>query len=105
LNKYHNRKIVVDGIQFDSKAEAARYLELKNLPVIKDLELQKKFEIIPKQKGERAATYIVDFYYYDTTKGWYVAEDVKGFSTDVYILKRKLFKQRYPHIEFIEVKR
>lgn len=104
MSKYFNRKVVIDGIQFDSKAEAERYLVLKSLPVVKELELQKKFEVIPKQKGERAAVYIVDFYYYDTTKGCYVAEDVKGFSTDVYILKRKLFKQRYPHIEFIEVK-
>lgn len=42
--KYHNRKTIVDGITFDSKAEAERYKELKRLEligVIKGLELQK----------------------------------------------------------------
>ena len=51
-NKYHNEKVVVDGIRFDSIKEAKRYREL-NLLVrageISDLELQKEFVLIPNQ--------------------------------------------------------
>ena len=46
--KYGNRKTTVDGITFDSKAEAERYKELKRLEligVIKGLELQKTFRL------------------------------------------------------------
>ena len=71
--------------------------------MITKLELQKPFELIPKQKGERAVKYIADFYYFDNEKNCFVAEDVKGMKTQVYIVKRKLFKYRYPDILFMEV--
>jgi hypothetical protein len=105
-NKYHNKVTVRDGHLFDSKKEAQRYTELSLLEkagIITQLELQKDFELIPKQKGERAVKYIADFYYYDNEKNRFVAEDVKGMKTQVYILKRKLFKYRYPDILFREV--
>ena len=104
--KYHNKVTVRDGHIFDSKKEAQRYTELSLLEkagIITQLELQKDFELIPKQKGERAVKYIADFYYYDNEKNRFVAEDVKGMKTQVYILKRKLFKYRYPDILFREV--
>lgn len=68
---------------------------------INDLVLQKPFELIPKQKGERAVKYMADFYY-TTPDGKIVVEDTKGFRTKDYIIKRKLFKLRYPDITFIE---
>lgn len=40
-NKYHNKKVVIDGVTFDSKLEATRYTELKLLErkgLIKDLD-------------------------------------------------------------------
>src|SRR5574344_1314908 len=48
--KYRSKRTVVDGITFDSKKEANRYCELKLLEKsgeIKNLELQKKFVLIP----------------------------------------------------------
>ena len=60
VSKYKNKKTVVDGITFDSKKEASRYLELKKLKdagFIDDLELQVKFVLIPKQEGERECRY------------------------------------------------
>ncbi len=105
-SKYHNRITVRDGHIFDSKKEAQRYTELSLLEkagIITQLELQKDFELIPKQKGERAVKYIADFYYYDNEKNRFVAEDVKGMKTQAYIIKRKLFKYRYPDILFREV--
>lgn len=74
MNKYHNCKVMVDGIKFDSKAEARRYAELKLMEDtghIKELKLQPKFELQPKyknNKGEtiRAITYKADFSYIET---------------------------------------
>jgi hypothetical protein len=92
MNKYGNKRMVVDGIRFDSKREAARWQELKLLEragEIKGLERQVEYELIPKQPGERAVKYIADFRYIDHD-GKTVVEDTKGVKTPVYILKRKL---------------
>ena len=92
MAKYNNTKIRVDGRLFDSKAEAARWQELQLLEragEIKELERQVEYELIPKQKGERAVKYIADFRYVDHD-GKTVVEDTKGVKTPVYILKRKL---------------
>lgn len=92
MSKYGNTKIRVDGRLFDSKAEAARWQELSLLEragEITELERQVEYELIPKQKGERAVKYIADFRYVDN-EGKTVVEDTKGVRTPVYILKRKL---------------
>ena len=103
--KYHNQKTTIDGIVFDSKKEAKRYTVLRSLQeggYIRGLELQVPFELVPKGNGERAVKYIADFVYYDIEKQVSIVEDVKGYKTDVYKLKRKLFKYRYPEYEFLE---
>lgn len=105
-NKYNAKKTKVDGIMFDSRKEAARYKELKLLEgagVIKDLGLQKKFELVPKQNDERSLNYYADFVYYDNENNVMVIEDVKGKRTDLYIAKRKLVKYLYgDRYKFIE---
>ena len=91
-NKYKNKKTVCDGITFDSKKECTRWNELKLLEragEISRLQRQVKFEVLPKQKGERAISYIADFVYLEKD-GSQSVEDVKGMKTDVYIIKRKL---------------
>ena len=97
-SKYHNRKINVDGMTFDSKKEFQRYQELKMLEkagLINDLKRQVPFQLIPSQAEngrvvERAVKYIADFTYYEN--GELVVEDVKAPATrtDVYKIKRKL---------------
>ena len=92
MGKYGNTKIRVDGRLFDSKAEAARWQELSLLEragEITELERQVEYELIPKQKGERAVKYIADFRYVDN-EGKTVVEDTKGVKTPVWIIKRKL---------------
>jgi hypothetical protein len=92
--KYRNVK--TNG--YASKKEANRAAELRLLEkagVILDLKEQYKFELIPKQEGERSVCYIADFVYYDNEKKISVVEDCKGFRTKDYIIKRKLFQQRY----------
>lgn len=101
IRKYNARKTIVDGITFDSKAEANRWIELKALAdrgEISLLERQVVFELIPKQlvngkTAERSVTYKADFVYH--YKGDTVVEDVKGVKTPEYIIKRKLMLYRY----------
>ncbi len=106
-NKYHNVNTYVGKIKFDSKKEANRYLELCMLEksgIIKNLERQKRFEIVPKTDGERAVHYVADFVYEENGK--LICEDVKSDATrcdKTYIIKRKLFKYLYKDYEFREV--
>ena len=76
---------------FDSKKEAARYQELLLLEragQIRNLRRQTRWELIPKQEGERAVSWVADFVYNEN--GEEVWEDCKGYRTPLYILKRKL---------------
>lgn len=110
VNKYKNKKIVIDGIKFDSQKEGKRYLQLKLLKragEIKDLELQKEFILQPSfkknNKSYRKITYKADFCYFDNRKGKYIVEDVKGFKTEVYRLKKKVFEYKYEDYEIKEI--
>lgn len=100
-NKYGAKKTEVNGIVFDSMAEAGRYKHLKRLEEvgkIESLELQPAFVLQPsfKHQGKtiRAITYKADFKYTegseDGQKAVVVVEDKKGFRTEVYKLKRKM---------------
>ena len=104
--KYHNTKTVADGIKFDSKLEAERYAQLKILEragVIRNLELQPKYELIPsfRKNGKtwRRTLYKADFRYILAEDDSYIIEDVKGSTaviTGVFRLKQKLFEYKYP---------
>lgn len=107
MTKYRARKTEVDGITFDSKREAARYLTLKSMAaagIITDLRLQPEYVLAPgfTYRGERVRqiVYRADFEYRQS--GHLVAEDSKGVRTPVYLLKLKLFKARFPEIVHIE---
>lgn len=99
-SKYHAKRTSVDGIVFDSKREADRYLVLKSLEedgAIEDLRRQVRYELVPAfdvdGKHYRPVYYVADFVYVEDGKE--VVEDVKGMRTDVYRLKSKLFARRY----------
>lgn len=99
-SKYRARKTVVDGITFDSKREADRYLVLKSMEedgAIEDLRRQVRYELVPAfdvhGRHYRPVFYVADFVYVEDGKE--VVEDVKGMRTDVYRLKSKLFARRY----------
>lgn len=110
MNKYRNKKIVIDGIEFHSKKEGNRYKELKLLEkagLIRELELQPAFLLIPtfKKNGKtyRKTTYIADFKYFDIEQDKYIVEDTKGFRTELYKLKKKLFEYQYKDLEIKEL--
>lgn len=101
--KYHNKKIQYHGLKFDSKAECERFKELQllqNAGKIQGLVTQPKYMIqrpYTNGNGEkvRAIYYVADFAYTTVENGSpgdYVIEDVKGYKTDVYQLKKKLFE-------------
>lgn len=98
-SKYGNIRFQMDGFSFDSKAEARRYAELKILlrqNKIRDLELQKEYELVPAYRDAitgkmiRPVYYKADFVYYDIENEKTVIEDVKGYKTDAYKIKKKL---------------
>jgi len=106
-NKYKNKRTTLDGIVFDSKKEAARYVELKLLERsggISNLQRQVRFEIVPKTaKNKRARFYVADFLY--EANGRKIIEDVKSVITKknpVYSLKKALVLWRYPEFDFKE---
>ena len=92
MNKYGAKKITApNGEKFDSVKEFHRWGCLRLLEragKISDLKRQVKFELIPKQDGERSVHYVADFTYYENGK--LVVEDCKGYRTDLYRLKKKL---------------
>lgn len=114
-NKYHARKVTVDGIEFDSHKEANRYSELKMLEragKISELNIQVPFELVPNQREpdvigarggvkrgkviEKSVVYYADFVYKDKD-GNTVVEDTKSTITKTkeYVIKRKLMLYRY----------
>ena len=108
-SKYKNKKACADGYEFDSKKERNYYLKLKtmqDLGLIKDLELQKEYILQDSfkinNKTRRKITYKADFSYVSTEDDKLHVVDVKGFKTDVYKLKKKLFEYKY-QIELEEV--
>ncbi len=113
MSKYMNKKIKVDGMQFDSQKEYNRWCELKLLEragKISKLQRQVPFELVPPQYEtverygksgrlkdsvrcvEHAITYVADFVYIQDGKK--VVEDVKGYKAgnaySLYRIKRKL---------------
>ena len=115
--KYGNRKVSTEDGTFDSVKEARRNAELQLLASageITDLRRQVRFELIPAQREpdtigprggvhpgkliEQAVFYVADYVYKDAD-GQTVVEDVKGYrdgaAYKVFVLKRKIFLQRY----------
>lgn len=104
-NKFHvapPSQRTIDGILFASKMEATRYTQLKLLEKageIKELILQPKYLLLPafERNGEHflAINYVADFSYYDCKTKKRVAEEIKGYETDSWKIKKKLFHYRH----------
>lgn len=102
-HKYRAVPTMLDGIRFASKAEAARYAELRLLEKageIKELTLQPRYELLAwPSHGERTRTvvghYVADFRYRQGPRGILVIEDVKGMRTALYRWKKRHFEAQY----------
>ncbi len=103
-SKYSSQKTEIDGITFDSKKEAAYYYELKLRKLageITEVELQPKFVLMEgfKKNGKtyRPITYHADFLV-TLADGTQEVIDVKGYKTEKFRIKQKLFERRYPEL-------
>lgn len=106
MRKFNNHKTK----DFDSDFERKRYQQLKNMQdagIIKSLELKPKFVLQQKhqyvdEEGKtrtlREITYTPDYVYLEGSR--LVAEDAKGFETEVFRIKRKMFMAKYPQYTF-----
>lgn len=110
-SKYGAKKIVIDGITFDSKDEATYYqylLKQKAQGKILNFELQPKYELQPafKKNGKtyRAITYAPDFLVYHLD-GSEELIDVKGMSTQQGEMRKKMFDYKYPELKLTWVAR
>ena len=112
-SKFQSVECVVDGIKFQSRLEARRYTQLKQMEkdgVIRNLVLQPKFLLQEKfedpytHKKYQPIHYIGDFLY--VADGCQqVCEDTKGFFTEVARVKWKLVIHKYPEIKFVLLKK
>ena len=109
-SKYGAVKTTVDGITFDSKAEARRWLELRILlraGEITNLEVHKTFPIVingvpVKMNNGHVAKYTADFVYFDKA-GKRIVEDVKGFVVRDFPLRRAIIEHIY-NLKIVEVR-
>jgi protein associated with RNAse G/E len=88
--KYRAVKTVVDGITFASKAESERYGVLKLLKrsgQIKDFKMQVRYTF--ELNNVKICSYVADFVV-EYPNGTIMVEDVKGFETKEYKIKKKM---------------
>lgn len=108
-NKYNAQATVIDGLQFDSKAEAKRYQQLRlleNVGAIQRLTVQPSYILQHdftdgQGRKHRSITYTADFRY--ERDGVTVVEDVKGGNatqTTAFRMKWKMAIKKYPNVRF-----
>ena len=112
FSKFKSKKVKLDGYTFDSLAEAKHY-QHSLLPRFKSgdithLEVHPRFRCIID--GVKVCDYVADFSYIDVNEtglqgqqGCQVVEDVKGYKTDIYRLKKKLVEALYKGTKIIEI--
>lgn len=100
-SKYGNVKTVVNGITFDSKAEATYYNQLKWLKQaeqIKGFKLQPRYILqdafVKNGKKYRKIEYVADFEVHKLD-GQLKLLDIKGTKTKEFLLKKQLFERKY----------
>lgn len=94
-SKMHNKKVTIDGITFDSLAESRRYDELKLMLHCGEI---RGFGCQPSFTLYAGIRYRPDFLVCGKN-GRIWLEDVKGYATDIFRLKEKQFRAKYPGFE------
>lgn len=98
--KYHNEKVTVEGITFDSKAEAQRYGELQQMQKGGEI---RWFSRQPSFVLPGSIRYRPDFLVCKRNGTLYV-EDVKGMETPEFKLKKKLWDATFTGFPLVVVK-
>ncbi len=92
-NKYNAKRVLLDGICFDSKAEANYYAALKlreKANEVTDIELQRWYDLIVN--GVLVARYRADFVFFDRLCFTRRIVDTKGVVTRDFRMKQRLMK-------------
>lgn len=97
-SKYGNKKVIYQGITFDSKMECELFMYLK--VKFKNIILQPKFTLQDKFKDNQNQTIRAIEYKADFQIGNIVI-DCKGFATKDFLIKQKLFKYKYPQYKLL----
>lgn len=99
-SKYNAKRVRIDGILFDSQKEAHYYCELKILRragVIDGFCRQARFVVTEGDETTRATEYVADFVIFFPDKTYKIV-DTKGVETEVFKLKMKSFREKYPNL-------
>jgi hypothetical protein len=103
-SKYGAKKTEIDGIIFDSKKEAERWLFLRGREAAGEINcLERQLSFVFTHNHVKICTYRCDFAYFDLIEKRRVYEDVKGFRTPLYRLKLKMLHAFYPMVLLREV--
>ncbi|MDW8564681.1 DUF1064 domain-containing protein [Staphylococcus shinii] len=101
MSKYNAKKVEYKGIVFDSMVECEYFKHLETRKFIDGfdyIQIQPRYELIPKIGKQRKTEYVADFALWNDDKLIEVI-DVKGMATDTAKLKAKLFSYKYPEIK------
>lgn len=101
MSKYNAKKVEYKGITFDSKVECDYYKYLEQRLIIDGydfIEIQPRYELVPKFGKQRKAEYIADFALWNNGKLIEVI-DVKGMATETAKLKAKIFRYKYQDVK------
>lgn len=112
-SKYHNERVTVDGVTYDSRGEYRRWCFLKMMEQageISNLRYHVNYDLIPKgsvaiirtpdgreivtKRYDRKRFYEADFVYVNK-KGEETVEDFKGYETKEFQEKRVIFNAVY----------
>jgi hypothetical protein len=112
--KYNNCTCFVDGIRFDSRREADYYGQLKleqRAKLIKSFQRQISFALYAQEVDcdpDLASQKLIGHHKVDflvtLLNGDQEVREVKGFATDGWNLRRKVFEANYPHIPYKVIK-
>jgi len=108
--RVNSRKVKVDGVEFDSQAEAKIYFELKHDPDVEFLRIHPEFTLLDGfkrgKKKFQPITYKADFRIME--KGVEVIVEVKSTGTlkanaKSYPMRKKMFLKKFPELGFREI--
>jgi len=104
--KYNNKRVLVDGILFDSQKEADYYNELKlqlMAGAIRGFCRQPEFILVEGFADRKPVTYKADFIVFHLD-GTFEIIDIKGFETEIFKIKHKQFLNKFPGLKIKVVK-
>lgn len=102
--KYKNKKTVYNGNKYDSKKEAKYAYQLNLRLRAKDIKKWQRQVRMPIYiNNKKICVYILDFKITHNDNSIEFV-DVKGFETDVFKLKKKMFEAYYPQYRLSIIK-